>query len=78
MANAVCDPGAAFRHPWPTSEKLNATFFAGATPRCKHFGERTPGIRRRVDVRRKELPGENYGRSLLVIREKMEERGQNY
>src|SRR5258705_5823818 len=44
MVNAICDRGTYFRNRWPTSEKLNATFFAAATPPCKPSGERTRGI----------------------------------
>ena len=46
MVNATCDRGACIRNRWLTSQKLNATFFAGTTPSCKHFGERTRGILR--------------------------------
>src|SRR6266550_6586928 len=51
MVNAICDRGACFRNRWPTFEKLNATFFAATTPRCKHSGERTRGILRDNDSR---------------------------
>jgi hypothetical protein len=51
MVNAICDRGACFRDQWPTSEKLNATFFAAATPPCKPSGERTRGILRDNDSR---------------------------
>src|SRR5437868_2655366 len=46
MVNAICDRGACFPNRWPTSEKLNATFFAAATPPCKPSGERMHGILR--------------------------------
>src|SRR5580765_4278921 len=51
MVNAICDRGACFRNRWPTSEKLNATFFAAAAPPCKPSGERTRGILRGNDSR---------------------------
>src|SRR5438477_13162207 len=51
MVNAGCDLEASFRNRSPTFEKLNATYFAATTPRCKHSGERTRGILRDNDGR---------------------------